>query len=281
MSYDLSILKQSPANMDTFLSFKRGDEKAFNYLYHSLYKYIHFYAMRIVEDDFISDSIAQESFLKLWAYRDRMQTMMHALRFLRMITRWECLSYLKRPGSKFHRKTHFIEYAENTLLVSYDMEYEEEQRLNTLHSSEMVDAIHNALKYLPNDKQTIMRLYLEHGYTPKEIGRYFNRHYSLVSTQKESTEDLKNMIVRVKLEVKQGDKTKCDTSYERHLNEIQAEVYKRRRTLNHSFDRICKELEMAYNEVVKIYIECDKILKEANYATKRSYSYKKNTTIGK
>src|SRR5687767_7413233 len=91
------ITSSSRENNFHFLQFLQGSEPSFTHIYSRFSKTLRRYGLRIVQDEFVVNTIVQEAFLKLWAFRERMTSMDHIVRFLKLTMRWECMAYYRHP----------------------------------------------------------------------------------------------------------------------------------------------------------------------------------------
>ena len=78
------IVEPTTENFLWLQRFRQGDPAALRYIYPHVFKSLVAYGRRIVSDDFEVKTIVQEAILKGWAFRERMETMSHVYRFMRL-----------------------------------------------------------------------------------------------------------------------------------------------------------------------------------------------------
>ena len=92
---------------------KKGDPKSLQHI-HLRYKRLLFWVgWQVLKDDFVVDTIVQDTFLKLWIHRDNIETPTHILGFLRFVMKRDCISYVTAPGNKFNRLMASLDSFEN------------------------------------------------------------------------------------------------------------------------------------------------------------------------
>ncbi len=84
--------------MDTsnrlFLKCKKGDEKAFEALFHRTFRRLFDFALKITKDEPIAEDIVQDAFLKLWKKRDQVSST-NIEGYLFRLVRNQCIDYIK------------------------------------------------------------------------------------------------------------------------------------------------------------------------------------------
>ena len=111
---------------------KKGNPTSLEHI-HLRYKRLLFWlARQMIEDDFVVETLVQDTFLKLWLHRDSIESPNHILGFLRFVLKRDCISYFNSPKSKFTRLINSLERYENyeDYLVGYDPLEDEEYLLS-------------------------------------------------------------------------------------------------------------------------------------------------------
>ena len=265
MSY--YITANTPENNTYFLLFKKGEESGLNYVYEHLYKPVLCYANRITGDEFANHTIVQEAFLRAWQFRERMTSMLHLFRFIRLCTRWGCYDYFRQPVNRFYRQLIHPEYLEDFKGAAYDPEIENEQAAFSAMELERINLVKDAIPYLPGNQQTIMTLYFRYGLSLKEIASRFAAPYQHISQEvQESISSLKNMILRIKMQ-EPDSQVASDSSppaqWKHLLSDQQIKISQLRLEQQYSFDRIAQELNIPMWQALKEYVSAHEILKSA------------------
>lgn len=80
---------------DWFLFFREGKEAAFRHVFDKYYRPVSYFAMKILRDDTFAEDIVSETFRKAWENRNKFATPRHLENFLYLVTRNDCISYLR------------------------------------------------------------------------------------------------------------------------------------------------------------------------------------------
>lgn len=265
MSY--YITTNTPENNSYFLLFKKGEETGLNYVYEHLYRPVLYYANCITGDEFANHTIVQEAFLRAWQFRERMTSMLHLFRFIRLCTRWGCYDYFRQPANRFYRQLIHPEYLEDSKSAAYDPEIEDDQAAFSAIELERINLVKDAIPYLPGNRQTIMRLYFRYGLSLKEIASRFSAPYQHISQEvQEGISALKSMILRIKMQepicqVTSGSSP--PTQWQQLLSDQQIKICQLRLYQQYGFDRIAQELNIPMWQALKEYVSANEILKSA------------------
>ena len=124
----------------TFLLFKSGDENIFQEIFKANYNRIVGFCNQFIFDLDESRNIAQESFLKLWLNREKVQTENGIRSFLYTAARTQCLDYLRheKVKSSFEKREMMLA---RYILESYDFD--------SIEFSELEKAVNRAIEKLP------------------------------------------------------------------------------------------------------------------------------------
>ena len=87
-------------DQEYFIRFKNGEEAGLAYLYRLLRKKLLHHGLQIVRDEFVINSAIQEAFLKAWGFRERLTSLLHTYRFLRLNVTWKCYNYYRQPNRR-------------------------------------------------------------------------------------------------------------------------------------------------------------------------------------
>ncbi|MCG6188602.1 RNA polymerase sigma-70 factor [Maribellus maritimus] len=123
-----------------FLLFKSGDERIFQEIFKANYNRIVGFCNQFIFDLDMSRNIAQESFLKLWLNRKKVQTENGIHSFLYTAARTQCLDYLRHEKVKSNFEKREMILSQN-ILKSYDFD--------NIEFSELEEAVNRAIENLP------------------------------------------------------------------------------------------------------------------------------------
>jgi len=153
-----------------FLRFRESDQQSLAWLYRHLHPMLLRRGLHILPDEFAVSTAIQDAFLKAWTLRQRIESPKHLYCFLRLVTRWGCLDWYKRPENK-------LIYANNPPLsesIKDDTDFlpfEEPQEHH--QQQEMLDTIYKVLHYLSPNRQTILTLHFKYGLSHGQIARRY------------------------------------------------------------------------------------------------------------
>ncbi|WP_431213587.1 RNA polymerase sigma factor [Puia sp. P3] len=87
--------EKTQIDQSVFESFLRGDQVAFTRIYHSLKGEIYIFAVKITKSREDGEDITVKVFMKLWEYRDRIDSLVHLRRWLFFTARNLCINVLR------------------------------------------------------------------------------------------------------------------------------------------------------------------------------------------
>lgn len=90
-------------NPESFLSLlKKGDENAFKIIFDTYFKRLHAFSLHYTEDNFAAEEIVEETLLKLWQKRHKLEKIENLKSYLYSMVRNASIDYLKKE-KKFVR----------------------------------------------------------------------------------------------------------------------------------------------------------------------------------
>lgn len=251
-------------NHDEFLRFSRGDEAGLTYLYNLLYKPLLTHGLRIVSDEFVAKSAIQEAFLKTWNFRERLTSVLHTYRFLRLNVTWKCYNYYRSPDRQ-HR--HII-YTDNVdSYVDRFYESEDSEQLFAL-TEERLQSIYNVLPYLPANRKNILTLYFKYGLSHKQLARRFASSSQVVNHElQQGIEQLKKVIhTGSKLERRLTIAGNAATRYPECLQGELLQIFRLRYENKWSFETIAGQMNLSVPYVQQQYIAAHRLLNQMRKA---------------
>ncbi|WPY99848.1 sigma-70 family RNA polymerase sigma factor [Christiangramia sp. OXR-203] len=229
---------------------------------HARYSHMVFWLGKgIISDDFVVESLVQDTFLKLWANRAKIKSEKHLFFFLRMVMKRECYTYYTSPKHKFFRKINALESYENyqDYLAGYDPKDDVQVRQEQEAQQEAFEQITKVLPLLKPERKRLIELCLKYGFKYKSIARVMGTSITDISNE------VKRAIEDIKVIIKQGSQletiskpTKAIKGQE--MSEEQEKVLELRLIQKFSFSAIADELKLSQEEVHKEFIAAYKYM---------------------
>jgi len=181
--------RETEFDLEFLRDFADGNEAGLSRLYTLYHSPLIKCGLRIVQDYFAVENFVQDAFLKAWTLRHRLNSYMHAYRFMRMNVKWDCYDFYKRPE---YRLVVYSEYEPYPDAENYP---QAEQKDDVCKDEEMLQSIYKIIPYLPPDRQTILKLYFKYGFSYKQIAkRYGSNIQNITKEIYESLDYLKKVI---------------------------------------------------------------------------------------
>lgn len=152
----------------------RNDQDAFAELFRKEYKRLYNFSLQYVSTHEAAEEVVNDVFIKLWRYRQSLDTIINPENYLFIAVRNQSLNYIKKYS---HLHISFSGEGQLASLVSQqhpeqDMEWKELQfRLNQVISQ------------LPEQCRKIFRLVKEEGLKPRQVAEILNISIRTVETQ--------------------------------------------------------------------------------------------------
>lgn len=217
----------------------------------------------LIKDDFVIETLVQDTFLKLWIHRDTIETPDHIYFFLRFVMKRECISYYTKPKHQFYRKISSLENYENypDYLLKDDPFTDSERLKRHEADQEAFDQIKKVLSVLDSEKQHLIHLCLKFGFQYKAISEVMGTSVTRTSNDvKLAIHEIKKIINRGGTSKKPQPPTKV--AVEGVMTKEQKEVLRLRCEKNFSFASIANQLNLSQKEVHKKFIKAYKLLEE-------------------
>lgn len=150
---------------------QKGDRKAFDTLFYRYKKGMVHFCASLLKDYDEAENIVQESFIKIWEIRERLDPDKGIEAYLYTIIRNKSYDYFKRLEKEYALQA---QLKHNT----WDME------LMTVPSDETIPvSLETLIQSLPPKRRKIISLIIEHGKSHKEIAQEMDISISTVKNQ--------------------------------------------------------------------------------------------------
>lgn len=252
----------SNSDIKYFESLKNGCTSAFAEIYARHNRRIYGLGMSILRDSFIVDTLVQDTFLKLWEKRDRLESPKHLYFFLGLVMKWECYSYYSSPKTKFFRKVLSLDSYDNyqDYMAGYDPLGDKESLELQGRDQEYFDKIKRVLPLLDTESRHLIDLCLKYGFRYKAISEAMGVSINKVSRKvRMAIDDIKTIINQGQtLNSKKAEAEKIQVQGK--MTDEQARVLRLRCEMNYTFSAIAAELNLSQKEVHKEFMIAYRLL---------------------
>ena len=162
--------KKNENNQDLLKKIAEGDEKAFGVLFYEYLPVLKSFALKFTKSEHATEEIIQDSFLKIWINRDKLEFVDNIKAYLYKYVSNECLNYLRKALR--HVKT-----IDNFKSTHSD---HSNNTIDTIHLNEVNKIINNAILSLPVQRKKIYELSRLEGKSIPEIAEILNLSPSTV-----------------------------------------------------------------------------------------------------
>ncbi len=249
---------------DNFELLKQGHPDALEFIYSKYQRSIFWVGKQLIRDEFVIETLLQDTFLELWEKRDVIERPEHIYFFLRYVMKRECTYYYCRPKNDFYRNINRLENYEDyqKYMHGYDPQKEDERLLDQQADQKAFDRIKSVLPLLSDKRKHLIELCLKYGFQYKAIAGAMGISITEVSIEvKKAIQEIKDFIYQgTELEAKKQNATTIKV--EGSMIEEQEKVLQLRIEKNYSFAAIATELNLSQKEVHKIFIAAYKFLEE-------------------
>lgn len=245
---------------------KKGNPTSLEHI-HLRYKRLLFWiGKQMIDDDFVVETLVQDTFLKLWLHRDSIETPNHILGFLRFVLKRDCITYFNTPKNKFARLTASLESFENyqDYLVRYDPLQDKENLLQQESDQKDFDEVNKVLNVINPKRKHLIELCLQYGFRYKPIAEAMGSSVKDISNEvSRAVDDLRKILKRNSNEELPIKSHKNDGQQD-ELSSQQIDIISRRCEQNSSFAVIARELKLSEKEVHKEFLYAYQYLQNRN-----------------
>ncbi|WP_265427050.1 RNA polymerase sigma factor [Chryseobacterium sp. YIM B08800] len=258
-----------PRNLTDFQLYKllkEGNPVALEHIHLRHKRLLFWLGWQVLKDDFVVDTIVQDTFLKLWTHRETIESPDHIIGFLRFVMKRDCMAYVSAPKNKFTRLMPSLDSFENyqDYLAGYDP-LRDKEHLNIQESDQnKFDEIVKVLPVLNPKRKHLIELCLEYGFQYKPIAEAMGSSVTGISAEVNKAIDNLRKILKVASFEKPEEKAFHYNQQSEKLSSQQREIIKRRFEQKSSFTVIAKELKLSEKEVHREFLYAYQQLQNQN-----------------
>jgi len=248
-SQHADFLRQPDIDPEFLHDFSEGKEAGLSKLYKLYHLPLIRCGLQIVQDYFAVENIVQDAFLKVWLFRDRLKSYLHAYRFMRMNVKWDCYDYYKKPENRLVVYAEYEAYPAvgNQPLADYEEDIHKDE--------EMLQAIYKVIPYLPADRQTVLQLYFKYGFSYKQIAKRYSSSVQNVTREiYEGLDYLKKVIHASKQVIVSAPITMVRKEAEECLTGEMLQLFRLRYECKLPFDIIATKMNLSQSYVQQQYV---------------------------
>ena len=253
-------------NLQLYELLKKGDPTALDHIHLRHKRLLFWIGWQVLKDDFVVDTIVQDTFLKLWLHRDTIETPDHITGFLRFVMKRDCIAYVTAPRNKFTRLMASLDSFENyqEYLAGYDP-LKDKEYLNSQESDQnKFDEVKKLLPVLNPKRKHLIELCLEYGFQYKPIAEAMGASVTGISTEVSKAIDELRKILKVTSFEQPEEKAAIKKEQSEQLSSQQLEIVKRRFKQKSSFAVIAQELQLPEKEVHREFLYAYQHLQNQN-----------------
>lgn len=155
-----------------FNKIKKGDEKAFETLFHQYYSYLCLYASKIIENDIAAEEIVQGFFVGFWEKREKLNIETSVKNYLFRSVKNLCLNFIQHNKTKLRHAQSILSDAKNNQIAE-----------DNFIEIDLAEKIEESIQSLPEKRREIFKLSRHDGLKYREIAEKLNISIKTVETQ--------------------------------------------------------------------------------------------------
>lgn len=243
---------------------KKGCPSALSHIYTTYRRRIFWVGWQLLKDSFVIESLVQDTFLKLWVHRDRIESPDHIYYFLCFVMKRECISYYTKPRNRFQRMVHSLDQYENyqDYMAGYDPLADTENLKQQEHKQELFNRVKKILPLLDTEKRSLLELCLKHGFQYKAIAAVMGTGITETANKVKKTIEAIKEIVDNGHTLESSSKKPVSMKLQGEMTEKQKEVLRLRLEARRSFTTIAKELQLSQKEVHQSFMAAYRLLQK-------------------
>ncbi|MDN3595984.1 RNA polymerase sigma factor [Zunongwangia endophytica] len=244
-----------------FKLLKQGHPDAMEFIYARYHHRLFGLGKKLIRDEFVIETILQDTFLKLWQKRERIQEPEHIFFFLRFVMKRDCTYYYTRPKHNFQRNIGRLEYFENyqEYMHGYDPQKEDDHLQVQKADQKAFDRISRIFPLLRPERRYLIELCLKYGFQYKNIAELMGTSTTYTSNEiKRAIDDIKKIIHNGSNLGSKPDQIQVKKNT--RITREQEKVLQLRNEMHYSFAAIAEELQLSQKEVHKEFVTAYKLL---------------------
>ncbi|PWG78176.1 sigma-70 family RNA polymerase sigma factor [Pararcticibacter amylolyticus] len=249
---------------------REGKEEGLEYYYSRYFRLLHDRVFRITKNDLAASTVAQEAFLRLWIFRQRIGEEEQVWAFLWQQAQERYRAWFRRHDMRFFKSLVQLDAIDGyqDFLAGYSEEEDEPEYAlfeeDALSAEEQAQwqQIQDYIPSMDSEQQYFLQLCLRYSFHYEQIASRLGGISSYTVGRRVETllEHLKKAVTGgMQLDACQGRR---QLKYEGELNEEQAEVLRMRFDLQHSFEEIAAALKLPQGYIQKVYVQARLQLKK-------------------
>ncbi|SCD18938.1 RNA polymerase sigma-70 factor [Proteiniphilum saccharofermentans] len=159
-------------NSSTLRLLRKGDEKAFEYLFHQYYNQIYTFVLNTLFDKTFAEDITQSVFISLWEKREMINPEASIIPLLYTIAR----NHVYRQTEQLLLKYKYEQYQQETIQENTDIEEDVNSRF-------LENILSDFIEKLPSERRKIFLLSRKENLSNKEIASRLDISEKTVETQ--------------------------------------------------------------------------------------------------
>ncbi|WP_424495327.1 RNA polymerase sigma factor [Salinimicrobium sp. GXAS 041] len=243
---------------------QQGHPDALELIYAKYQRRIFWLGKQLIRDEFVIETLLQDTFLKLWEKREGIERPEHIYFFLRYVMKRECTYYYCRPKNDFYRNINRLEFYENyqEYMHGYNTQKEDEHLIDQEADQKAFDKIKSIFPLLSAERSHLMELCLKYGFQYKAIANAMGASITYTSNEvKRAIADIKDIIHKGSA-LETPFKPVAVVKIEGTMTKEQEKVLQLRTEKQYSFASIAKELNLSQKEVHKEFMAAYKLMQE-------------------
>jgi RNA polymerase sigma factor (sigma-70 family) len=251
-------LSEQKETMYSYLQqFNNGDQRALRFVYQKSFHSLLYFGKSLIRDEFLITCIIQDCYLKAWANREKMESLPHIYRFIRMNLRWQILQHIEKSRHTIYGQTLFLDHIEKRI---GDFEDQIEEKENCEEEIKKLEMAIDSMQYLSAESQQIVSLYFQKGLTHKQIADRLGKSTFQVSEQlNKSVKQLKSMVL-ISKKVTKINSVSGINQQTGILDYQQSKVYDLRKNHKLPFSEIATKLGLSQIQVQQHYLNAHQLL---------------------